>query len=144
MQIEITETPFHVELLGKSGMVPNGDYGEVGRPLMDEMWKAIQDHGIQNSGVNHWVYLGNSEMFVGVEPAADAGAGSLKRLSVTMERHARHVHVGPYDQLPQKWKSLTAEISQRDEVIKYPSIEIYGHWQQDPDKLETTILIGLQ
>jgi hypothetical protein len=39
---------------------------------------------------------------------------------------------------------LKAELTARGEVIGWPSLEVYGHHCDDPSKLETTILIGLQ
>ncbi len=54
-----------------------------------------------------------------------------------------HVHVGPYQSLPQKWKDLKAELAARGEVVDSPSLEVYGHHCDDPAKVETTILIGL-
>jgi effector-binding domain-containing protein len=55
----------------------------------------------------------------------------------------RHVHVGPYQALPQKWKDLKTELAARGEEIGSPSLEVYGHHCDDPAKLETTILIAL-
>jgi len=68
----------------------------------------------------------------------------LDPLEFELQRFMRHVHVGPYQELPQKWKDLKAELIARGEVMALPSLEIYGHHNDDPSKLETTILIGLQ
>ncbi len=59
-------------------------------------------------------------------------------------RYLRHVHVGSYQALPRKWKDLKTELAARGEIIDSPALEVYGHHCEDPDKLETTILIGLQ
>jgi hypothetical protein len=56
----------------------------------------------------------------------------------------KHVRIGPYQALPQKWKDLKAELEQRSEIMDSPSLEIYGHHCDDPAKLETTILIALK
>ena len=56
----------------------------------------------------------------------------------------KHVHVGPYQALPQKWKDLMTELVARGDVIDSPSLEIYGHHCEEPSVLETTILIGLK
>jgi effector-binding domain-containing protein len=56
----------------------------------------------------------------------------------------KHVHVGPYQALPQKWKALKAELAARGEIIDSSSLEVYGHHCDDPSKTETTILIGLR
>jgi effector-binding domain-containing protein len=86
-------------------------------------------------------------MFVGVElrsaqqiPTPD----QLEPLEFELQRYMKHVHFGPYQALPQKWKELKAELAVRGEIIGSPSLEIYGHHCDEPSKLETTILIGLQ
>jgi hypothetical protein len=63
------------------------------------------------------------ECFVGVElrnaqqsPTPD----QLKQLEFELQRHMKHVHVGPYQALPQKWKDLKAELAGRGEIIGSP------------------------
>jgi effector-binding domain-containing protein len=68
----------------------------------------------------------------------------LEPLAFELPRYLKHVHVGPYQELPQKWKALKAELLARGEVIGSPSLEVYGHHCDDPAKSETTILIGLR
>ena len=86
-------------------------------------------------------------MFVGVElrnPQQLPVPDPLEPLEFELKRYTKHVHVGPYQALPQKWKELKAELAARGEVIGSPSLEIYGHHCDEPSELETTILIGLQ
>jgi effector-binding domain-containing protein len=86
-------------------------------------------------------------MFVGVElrtPQQSPTPDQLERLEFELPRYLKHVHVGPYQALPQKWKELKVELLARGEVIGSPSLEVYGHHCDDPSKLETTILIGLR
>ena len=86
-------------------------------------------------------------MFVGVElrtPQPVPTPDPLEPLEFELQRPMRHVHVGPYQSLPQKWTALKAELAARGEVIGSPSLEVYGHHCDDPAKLETTILIGLR
>jgi len=56
----------------------------------------------------------------------------------------RYLHVGPYQELPRKWKDLQAELVARGEIIGSPSLEVYGHHCEESSKLETTILICLK
>lgn len=145
MQIEIIETPVRFHLHGKSSTVPDNRFGEVGMRLMDDMWKIVKQTGTATTGINHWVYLADGRMLVGVElrPGAQAPAG-LEPLSFELSRYLTHLHVGPYQALPEKWQALKNEIAARGEAIGSPSLEVYGHHGDDPAKLETTILIGLQ
>ena len=147
MNIEIIETPIRFHLHGISGKVENERYGEVGMSLMNEMWQVVKGARIPTTGINHWVYLPDNKMFVGVElrnPEQAPLPDPLEPLEFELQRSMRHVHVGPYQALPQKWKDLKAELIARGEVMALPSLEVYGHHGDDPSKLETTILIGLQ
>ncbi len=147
MKIEIIEEPIRFHLHGIGGVVENDRYAEVGLRLMNEMWQAVKGAGLPTTGINHWVYLPNERMFVGVElrsPQQYPTPDQLEPLEFELRRHMKHVHVGPYQALPQKWKDLKAELAVRGEIIGSPSLEIYGHHCDDLSKLETTILIGLQ
>ena len=147
MNIEIIETPVRFRLHGIGGVVENEWYGEVGLRLMNEMWQAVKGAKIPTTGVNHWVYLPDGRMFVGVElrpPEPFPIPDPLEPLEFELGRYMKHVHVGPYQALPHKWAALKAELAARGEVIGSTSLEVYGHHGDDPSKLETTILIGLR
>jgi hypothetical protein len=144
MKIEIRETPIHFHLHGVSSAVPNHNYGEVGMRLMGDLWKIVKTAGTATTGINHWVYLPDGRMSTAVEllPHAQAPVG-LEPLSFELPRYLEHVHIGPYQALPEKWKALKDELAARGETIDSPALEIYGHHCDDVSKLETTILIGL-
>jgi hypothetical protein len=147
MTIEIIETPIRFHLHGIGSVVENERYGEVGFRLMNQMWPVVKGAAIPTTGINHWVYLSDGRMFVGVElrnPQPFPTPDPLEPLEFELQRYMKHLHVGPYQALPQKWKELKAELAARGELIGCPSLEIYGHHCDDPSKLETTILIGLQ
>lgn len=147
MKIEIIEEPIRFRLHGIQGVVENERYGEVGMRLMNEMWQVVKGAGIPTTGINHWVYLPEGRMFVGVElrnPQQLRIPDRLEPLAFELQRYMKHVHVGPYQDLPQKWKNLMAELAARGEVIGSPSLEVYGHHCEEPSTLETTILIRLQ
>ncbi len=147
MKIEIIETPIRFHLYGISGVVENERYGEVGLRLMNEMWRVVKEAKTPTTGINHWVYLPDGRMFVGVElrnPQQGSIPDQLEPLQFELQEYMQHIHVGPYQALPQKWKDLQAELTARGEVIGSPSLEIYGHHCDDQAKLETTILIGLR
>ncbi len=147
MNFEIVEEPIRFNLHGISGVVENERYGEVGLRLMNEMWQVVKGAKIPNTGINHWVYLPSNKMFVGVERQNSQQAqipNQLETLEFELPRYLKHVHIGPYQALPQKWKDLKAEVVARSEGIGSLSLEKYGHHGDDLDKLETTILIGLK
>ena len=114
---------------------------------MNEMWQAVKGAGVPTTGVNHWVYLPDGRMFVGVElrnPQSLPVPAPLEPLEFELQRYMKHVHVGPYQALPQKWAALKAELAARGEIIGSPSLEVYGHHCDGPAEPETTILIGLR
>ena len=147
MNVEIIEDPIRFHLYGISGNVENERYGEVGLRLMNEMWQLVNGAKIPNTGINHWVYLPGGKMFVGIEfqdSPQTSLPDQLEPLEFELQRYSKHLHIGPYQELPQKWKALQAELIARGEIIGSPSLEVYGHHCDESSKLETTILIALQ
>jgi hypothetical protein len=67
MSIEIVEEPIRFHLHGIGGVVEDGRYGEVGLRLMNELWRAVKGAGVLTTGINHWVYLPENKLFVGVD-----------------------------------------------------------------------------
>src|SRR6516162_7038050 len=113
MDIEIIDELIRFQLHGKWSVVENQCYGEVGLRLMDEMWKVVKDAMIQTTGINHWVYMADERMFVGVEVRNAQQAtipDPLEAFDFELRRYLRHVHIGPYHALPQKWKDLQTEM----------------------------------
>ena len=147
MKIEIIDEPIPFYLHGIGDVVENLQFGEVGFRLMNEMWQVVKGAGISTTGINHWVYLPDRKMFVGVEvryPQQVSMPFRLEPIEFELRRYLKHVHIGPYQALPQKWSELKAELADRGEIIGSHSLEIYGHHCDDPTKLETTILIELE
>lgn len=147
MQFEIVEEPIRFHLHGISGAVENQQYGPVGLQLMNEMWQVVKTAQLANTGINHWVYLTSKQMFVGVELGnvqEPTVPDRLEPLQFELRRYLKHVHVGPYQELPQKWRALHSELGRLGEVVGSPSLEIYGHHCDEPAQLETIILIGLE
>jgi hypothetical protein len=144
MEFAIIQSPTAFSLHGKSSTVKNQNFGEVGMKLMDEMWRVVKQTRTETTGINHWVYLADGRMFVGVEliPSGPAPA-ELEPLQFELNRFLKHIHVGSYQTLPAKWNELRKELASRNESVGEHSLEIYGHHCEDPSKQETTILIGL-
>lgn len=144
MEYAIVASPVRFSLHGKSSAVGNNSFGEVGMTLMNEMWKIVKQTGTATTGINHWVYLPDGGMFVGVELLANSQVPEgLEPLEFELHRYLKHIHVGPYQALPAKWQTLKDALAACDETIGAPSLEIYGHHSDEPSKLETTIVIGL-
>lgn len=149
MEIEILEDPIEFSLYGLSSSVENHNYGEVGVPLMNRMWKIVHDAQLATTGINHWVYFADDRMFVGVKLKKGEHSSipeELESCDLELKRYAKHIHIGPYHELPQKWQDLRTELSARGESITMPSLEVYGHVCEGDDDSQamTTILMGLK
>ena len=123
MNIEIIDQPIRFHLHGLSSSVDNNCYGEVGCRLMDEMWKVVKEVKLETTGINHWVYFAGNRMFVGIEPRDGEQATvpeHFEPCECELTRYAKHVHVGPYHDLPQKWQALKAELSTRGRPSQRP------------------------
>lgn len=144
LNAEIINEPFRADLVGKQGRVEDGGVGETGKQLMDAMWAEVGRLGLPHLGINHWVYLPDSQLFTGVQLSAPAdNIGTLEPLRVELARYLRHLHRGPYADLPAVWQKLSDQLSEMGLSQSSPSLEIYGQWTEDPNQLETTILIAL-
>jgi hypothetical protein len=144
MPLDIHETPLRFSLHGRSGIVTDQRYAEVGMRLMNEMWQIVKTENIPNLGINHWVYLPQGRMFTGVELAPGATAPeNLESLEFQIDHYLKYVHIGAYHLLPQVWERLTAELTASGEILMLPSLEVYGHHCDDEAQQETTVLIGL-
>jgi hypothetical protein len=129
MEIEILNEPIRFRLHGKWSVVENQRYCEVRLRLMNEMWKAVRDAKIQTTGINHWIYMAENRMFVGVEVKTAQPAtlpDELKPFDFELRRYMKHVHIGPYQALPQKWQDLRIELATRGEIVRFPSLEVYA------------------
>ena len=105
MDIEIIDQPIRFHLHGLSSSVDNNCYGEVGCRLMDEMWAIVKQAKLKTTGINHWVYFAGDRMFVGIEVRDGEQAAipeQLEPCECELTRYSKHVHVGPYHDLPQK------------------------------------------
>lgn len=90
------------------------------------------------------MYLPDDRLFTGVELTAEVDdLGRLERLEVELPSYLHQVHVGPYSSLPQVWGELLTQIEAAGRARVFPNLEIYGHWNEGENKLETTIIIGV-
>ena len=144
MNAEVIDTVFHVRLVGRSGIVVGSSYGATGCKMMDELWTTVHEKQLPTSGINYSVYLPNNLMSTGVElTAARDDLGGLERREVTLPRYLApftSARTPNFRELG-RCKTRVVELGER---ATSTGLEIYGHWDPDPTKLETTILIGLE
>src|SRR4051812_40528322 len=145
MNIDIVNKPLTLNIHGFGGVAVNKDYAGMAFSLMDRMWKIVKGKGLENKGLNIWLYGPNEEVFAGVElqgaPNNDVG---LEAKNITLEKYGYYKHTGPYNLIKQAGVNMTKELNQKGFEVCLPYIEIYGHWTSDESKLETELLMCLR
>jgi hypothetical protein len=143
MDIEIINDPLLLNISGFSGVAANKDYGGTAFRLMDRMWQIVKSKSLKNKGLNIWVYEQAEKIFAGVELDGNADT-DLEQKKVELQTYALYKHIGPYQFIKQAGKNMKEELSKRGFENAFPYIEIYGHWNSDETKLETTLIMSLK
>ena len=145
MNVEIIDRPFDLAIYGFSGIAVNKNFTETAFGLSDKMWRAIRANNLKNKGLNVWVYESNEKVFAGVElesiPNNNTG---LEYKSLSLPKYAYYKHVGPYNLIKQAGQMMNEEVRKKGLGTMLPYIEIYGHWNNDPEKLETELFMCLK
>ena len=146
MNLEIREIPFEKRLYGRSKPVfENQKPVDAMFAAMDETWEIVRGNSIPNAGLNHIVYTNAQHVFAGLEIVGSVDTSwGLEQVSLVIPRYIYYRHVGAYDLLGQAYSSVNAEIASKGLVTTGLSLEIYGHWSEDPAKLVVELLIGLK
>ena len=145
MDVEISSNNFKLALYGISGTVVNNNWGDTGFRLMNKMWEKVRENNLKNKGINVWVYEASGRMFTGVEldnlPGNEIGL-ELKQINLT--KYAYYKHIGPYSLLAQAYSKMRNYLVEKGLETCFPSLEIYGHWDEDESKLETEIIMCIK
>jgi hypothetical protein len=140
MNVEIRENlTYH--LYGFSGVASNFKFGEKGLELSGRMWKIVKENKLANKGLNIWVYDDQARMFCGVElESSPVNNFGMEQRDITLKKYAWYKHVGPYNLLFEANEKMRKELQKLGLKYGPPSLEIYGHYEPDPQKLETEII----
>ncbi|MES2332116.1 MAG: GyrI-like domain-containing protein [Bacteroidota bacterium] len=145
MDVQIITKPLELDVYGFSGTAINKDYAGTAFKLMDRMWQVVKSNRLENKGLNIWLYEENEKVFAGVELNNRPNPGTgLEQKTVGLTKYAYYKHIGPYSLLKQVGLAMRDEIKNKGFEIAGPYIEIYGHWTQDENKLETELLMSLK
>jgi len=119
------------------------NYGDEIRALLGPVWEAVHKSKIATTGINHVVYGENGEYFCGLEclKMLEHIPGLIQR-RVTLEHYAYYKLTGPYSEIPRIYSEMHAELKRLGFQPTAPTIEIYGHWNDDQTKLETEFLLN--
>jgi effector-binding domain-containing protein len=145
MRPEIRESPFEKRLFGRTKPVlENQRPVEAMFAAMDETWAIVREHSISNEGMNHVVYTGGQQVFAGVQIEGSwEPSWGLEQVDLVLPRYLYYRHVGTYDLLGEAYSQIDEAIDAKGLERTGLSLEIYGHWDDNPAKLVTEILIGI-
>jgi effector-binding domain-containing protein len=129
-----------------------GSVGAAWRPALDQVWAFLRAHpDLRTDGHNVFLYHHPSrrsdpmDVDFGVEVVREfAPSGEVKPVKTPAGNVAAATHVGPYDQLAQTHDAIHAFAVASNRAFAGKSWEIYGDWNDDPTKLETTIMYLLR
>jgi effector-binding domain-containing protein len=132
---------FNISLYGFSGVAARQDWANTGKNLMNQLWQEVRFLELPNKGINIWVYDEGYQLFTGVELMTPPPAGCpLEGKTVSLPRYAYYKHLGPYSEMKATYEAAREEFKKVGIRARLPYVEIYGHWTDDPSKLETELL----
>jgi len=144
MNVEIINDTLKLEVYGFSGIAQAKDYAGTAFKLMDKMWRVVRSNELKHKGLNIWMYEPDEKVFAGVELEDSSKQNSgLEHKSVSLTKYAYYKHIGPYNLLKQIGQEMRQELANSGFKTSFPYIEIYGHWTNDENKLETELLMRL-
>ena len=127
--------------------VPLEGIAQAWKPALDEVWAVLRSNRELRPGHNLFLYHHpddrNEAMDIdfGVQVAhAFDQMGNVRCVETPKGKVARTVHIGPYDRLGEAHNAIHTWCAANNQKIGKASWEIYGDWNSDPAKLETTIL----
>jgi hypothetical protein len=138
-------------LAAVSREVAPGQVGAVWRPALDKVWGFLRTQpGLRTDGHNIFLYRHPARhgdpmnVEFGVEVVREfAPSGEVKPVKTPGGEVAAATHVGPYDGLGQAHDAIQAWARANSRAFAGQSWEIYGDWNDDPAKLETTVMYWL-
>jgi effector-binding domain-containing protein len=117
------------------------------KPALDLVWAFLRQHkGLRTDGHNVFLYHHVREPEAGMP--IDFGVevtrrfepeGEVRCVETPAGEAAVVEHHGPYDGLARAHAALHAWCAANGRTIGAYSLEVYGDWADDPNKLETTI-----
>ena len=124
------------------------DISTAFKPALDSVWAFLGKHpALKTDGHNVFLYHHENPAIMpvdfGVEVvrpfATDGAEGDVTCITTPAGEAAVVVHRGPYTEIPAAHQALHQWCTANGRAIGTHSLEIYGDWSEDPEKLETTI-----
>lgn len=145
MEPVIAHQPKRFVLFGLSKVHdPDKAYSVTIFELLDQVWAEVRSKNLSHTGLNHVVYDDGHIVFAGIELLAPPNEGTLlAKRDVILQKYAYCKHLGPYGNLDETHKRVQAAAGAAGEQRCSPTLEVYGHWNDDESKLETEIYYTL-
>jgi len=115
------------------------------KPALDIVWAFLGNNpGLRTDGHNVFLYHHESPSMMPVDFGVEVvrsftGEGEVACVTTPAGEAAVVVHRGPYAKIPAAHQALHEWCAKNGQTIGAQSLEIYGDWSEDPEKLETTI-----
>jgi effector-binding domain-containing protein len=115
------------------------------KPALDEVWAFLRKHpGLRTDGHNIFLYHHESPAIMPVDFGVEvvrpfASQGDVTCVTTPAGEAAIVVHRGPYTKIGDGHQALHQWCQAQRRNIGSHSLEIYGDWSEDAQKLETTI-----
>jgi len=121
------------------------DIATAFKPALDRVWAFLGDHpGLRTDGHNIFLYHHESRGVMPVDFGVEVvrlfvGEGDVACVTTPAGEAAVVVHRGPYMEIAAAHQALHQWCAANGRTIGAHSLEIYGDWSQDPQKLVRTI-----
>ena len=121
------------------------DISTAFKPALDLVWAFLRTHpGLRTDGHNIFLYHHESPAMMPIDFGVEvvrtfAAEGEVACVTTPAGEAAVVVHRGPYSELAAAHQALHQWCAAHGRTIGANSLEIYGDWSDDPQKLETTI-----
>ena len=115
------------------------------KPALDSVWAFLRKHaGLRTDGHNVFLYHHESPSVMPIDFGVEVvrsfvDEGDVACVTTPAGEAAVVVHRGPYSELGAAHEALRQWCAANGRTIGSHSLEIYGDWSSDPQKLETTI-----
>ena len=115
------------------------------KPALDSVWAFLRKRrGLRTDGHNVFVYHHESPEIMPVDFGVEVvrqfeSEGDVACVTTPSGEAAVVVHRGPYTKLGAAHQALHQWCAANGRSIGAYSLEIYGDWSDDPEKLETTV-----
>src|SRR5215831_5100559 len=115
------------------------------KPALDQVWAFLRkNRGLRTDGHNIFLYHHETPDIMPIDFGVEVvrpfvGEGDVQCVTTPSGEAAVVVHRGPYTKIGQAHQALHEWCKANGRIIGDHSLEIYGDWTDDPEKLETTI-----